>query len=148
VVQVPLKLEADAGPPRSVKATPTAPPTPDLRDLQRRLSEARRPLLYVGQGARGASAELRSLVESRRITLVAPRSARCILPENHSWVVPFDRGSAEVLNELAERADLILALGCKFSHNGAHGFRLKLPAGRLVQVDASSEVLGANYDAS
>jgi len=147
-VQIPSKLEDDAGPPRSVKAAPTSPPTPDTRDLQSRLAEARRPLLYVGQGACGAAAELAELVESRRIPLVATSSARGILPENHPWVVPFDRGSTEALNELAERADLILALGCKFSHNGAHGFRLKLPAGRLVQVDASSAVLGANYDAS
>jgi acetolactate synthase-1/2/3 large subunit len=148
VVHVPSRLEVDAGPPRSVKAAPTAPPTPDATELRRRLSEARRPLLYVGQGARGAAAELRALVEARRIPIVATTSARGILPENHPWVVPFDRGSAEVLNELAESADLILALGCKFSHNGAHGFRLKLPADRLVQVDASADVLGANYDAS
>jgi acetolactate synthase-1/2/3 large subunit len=41
----------------------------------------------------------------------------------------------------------VLALGVKFSHNGAAGFRLQLPADRLVHVDASSEVLGANYPA-
>ena len=52
------------------------------------------------------------------------------------------------MNELVESADLVLALGCKFSHNGAHGFRLRLPADRLVHVDASPEVLGANYEAS
>src|SRR5262249_1480948 len=148
VVHVPSKLEADGGPPRSVKTAPPAPSTPDPTELRNRLAEARRPLLYVGQGACGAAAELRALVESRRIPLVATSSARGILPENHPWVVPFDRGSAESLNELAESADLILALGCKFSHNGAHGFRLKLPADRLVQADASAEVLGANYDAS
>jgi acetolactate synthase-1/2/3 large subunit len=148
VVHVPSRLEGDAGPPRSVKSSPTAPPTPDTTDLRRRLLEAKRPLLYVGQGACGAAAELRTLVETRRIPLVATTSARGILPENHPWVVPFDRGSAETLNEFADSADLILALGCKFSHNGAHGFRLKLPADRLVQVDASAQVLGANYDAA
>ena len=47
-----------------------------------------------------------------------------------------------------EESDLVLALGVKFSHNGAHGFRLRLPPERLIHVDASAEVLGANFDAS
>ena len=52
------------------------------------------------------------------------------------------------MNELIASCDLVLALGCKFSHNGAHGFRLKLPKDRLVHVDSSADVLGANYEAS
>jgi acetolactate synthase-1/2/3 large subunit len=39
-------------------------------------------------------------------------------------------------------------MGVKFSHNGAHGFRLALPHAHLIHVDASPEVLGANYEAS
>ncbi len=148
VVHVPVNLGAEAGAPRPVRLPVPAPPTASLRDLERRLSEARRPLLYVGQGVAGASEELRALVEALRIPVVTTTSARGVLSEDHPWVIPFDRGSAEALNELIASCDLVLAMGCKFSHNGAHGFRLKLPKDRLVHVDSSADVLGANYEAS
>ena len=129
--------------------TPAAPPeTPPTEEIRTRLEQARRPLFYVGQGAFAASGELRALVEALKVPVVTTTSGRGVLPEDHPWVIPFDRGSSEVLNELVGSADLILALGCKFSHNGAHGFRLRLPADRLIHVDASKDVLGANYDAA
>ena len=49
---------------------------------------------------------------------------------------------------MIERADLILALGCKFTHNGSCGGRLALPQARLVRIDSSAAVLAANYPAS
>jgi acetolactate synthase-1/2/3 large subunit len=51
------------------------------------------------------------------------------------------------LNSLLDRSDLIVAIGCKFSQNGTYGFRLRLPQEKLIHVDASSEVLNANYPA-
>jgi acetolactate synthase-1/2/3 large subunit len=36
-------------------------------------------------------------------------------------------------------------LGCKFSHNGSGGFKLRIDQEKLVHVDASEEVVGANY---
>ena len=148
VLHVPVDLGSDAGEPRPA-AVPTIPPQAiPVRDLELRLAEARRPLFYVGQGAFGASSELAALVESLRIPVVTTTSGRGILSEDHPWVVPFDRGSSDALNELVAACDLVVALGCKFSHNGAHGFRLKLPREQLVHVDASKDVLGANYPAS
>jgi acetolactate synthase I/II/III large subunit len=148
VVHVPVDLAAEAGAPKPVPLPPPAPATASLRDLERRLAEARRPLFYVGQGAAGAAGELRALVEALRIPIVTTTSARGILSEDHPWVIPFDRGSSDALNELVASCDLVLALGCKFSHNGAHGFRLKLPKERLIHIDSSADVLGANYAAS
>ena len=54
----------------------------------------------------------------------------------------------EPVNELIGQADLVLALGCKFSHNGTAGFGLRIAEAVLVHVDASPEVLEANYPAS
>ncbi len=148
VVQVPPSLAAEAGDFKSAEPPTPPPPTPALDDLERRLADARRPLIYAGQGAVGAATELQDLVEELRAPVVTTTSARGVLSEDHAWVVPFDRGSPDALNELIESCDLVLALGCKFSHNGAHGFRLKLPRERLIHVDAAAHVLGANYDAS
>jgi acetolactate synthase-1/2/3 large subunit len=52
------------------------------------------------------------------------------------------------VNELLESCDLILAIGCKLSHSGTSGFALKLPPDRLVHVDASEDVIEANYPVS
>ena len=121
---------------------------PGVHAILDRLSRARRPLFFVGQGVFDAARELRELAEGLPAPVITTTSGRGAVPEDHPWVIPFDRGSSDTLNALAESADLILALGVKFSHNGALGFRLRLPADRLVHVDASPEVLGANYDAS
>jgi acetolactate synthase-1/2/3 large subunit len=147
VLQIPNELTA-VSEPRSVLVGPAPPPTPLLGELESRLTRARRPLFYVGQGAFGAASDLRELVESMRIPVVTTTSGRGALPESHPWAIPFDRGSTDALNELVESTDLVLAIAAKFSHNGARGFRLKLPPDRLVRVDASPEVLEANYAAS
>ena len=148
VVQVSPRIlpEEGAAPSAVSGAQPSRAPSVD--EIALRLSGARRVVLYVGQGANGAASELLKLVETLRAPLVTTTSGRGVVPESHPWVLCFDRGSVQVLNELVESADLVLALGCKFSHNGAHGFRLRLAPDRLIHVDASEAVLGANYDAS
>ena len=57
-------------------------------------------------------------------------------------------GQIDELNALLESADLIVVIGAKLSHNGTSGFGLRLSRDRLVHVDASAEVIGANYPAS
>lgn len=148
VVHLPANLGAEEGDRQPASSPTSAVPRGSIDELERRLNEARRPLLYVGQGAAGAAEELRELVESLRAPVLTTTSARGVLSEDHPWVVPFDRGGSDALNELVASSDLVLALGCKFSHNGAHGFRLRLPPDRLIHVDASAEVLGANYPTS
>ena len=149
IVQVPARLlAADAAESGTPPGPVPAPQTPPIEEVERRLRQAHRPLFYVGQGAFGAERELGELIESHRGLIVTTTSARGLLPEDHPRVLSFDRRNTEVLNDLVESADLVLALGCKFSHNGAHGFRLRLPADRLIHIDASIEVLGANYEAS
>jgi acetolactate synthase-1/2/3 large subunit len=49
--------------------------------------------------------------------------------------------------ELIGRADMVLALGCKFTHNGSGGGRLQLPENKLVRIDSSAAVLSVNYPA-
>jgi acetolactate synthase I/II/III large subunit len=149
VVQIPpLLFDSEFTAPADPPPPGIEPEEPDFGPVLRRLAAARRPLFYVGQGAAGASDELRRLVMATGAPIVTTTSARGVLPEDHPRVLRFDRRKTAVLNDLIESADLVLALGCKFSHNGAHGFRLRLPPDRLVHVDASPDVLGANYEAS
>jgi acetolactate synthase-1/2/3 large subunit len=149
VVQVsPRVLSEEVAASPSASSGPRLSKAPSVDEIALRLSGARRVVLYVGQGANGAAAELLQLMETLKAPLVTTTSGRGVVPESHPWVLSFDRRSVQVLNELVESANLVLALGCKFSHNGAHGFRLRLAPDRLIHVDASEAVLGANYDAS
>lgn len=104
------------------------------------LAGARRVLLYVGQGAQGGAAALRALAERLGAPVVPTTSGRGALPESHPLCLVPDRLPAgwEAANALAERADLVLALGVGFHHNGTGGYRLRLPADRLWRVDTAA----------
>jgi acetolactate synthase-1/2/3 large subunit len=51
------------------------------------------------------------------------------------------------LNALLNAADLVLVLGARLSSASTYDFALAIPQDRLVQVDASEEILGATYPA-
>jgi thiamine pyrophosphate-dependent acetolactate synthase large subunit-like protein len=145
----PSALVTEAPPLRATRPPdPKAPDEAQVAALARRLVASRRPLLYLGQGAAGAADELDALARHLACPVVTTTSGRGILPEDDARVLVFDGRGVEGLNRLVAAADLVLALGCKLSHNGAHGFDLVLPPEKLVHVDASPEVLGANYPCS
>ena len=123
---------------------------PDTEAVMERLLAAHRPLLLVGQGAAGAAADVRCLAEWLRSPVIATTSGRGVVSERHPLCISSDvaGGSAALLNDLIARADIVVALGCKLSHNGSRGYSLVLPVERLVRVDASLDVLGLAYPAS
>ena len=124
------------------------PPDPDWADALRTLvAAAERPVIFAGGGALSSAEELRALAERLTAPTFTTLTARGILPEDHRCALAFDadRGGLSELNELLDRADLILALGCKFSHNGTSGFRLRLAEDRLVHVNTDPEALGSTY---
>jgi acetolactate synthase-1/2/3 large subunit len=141
--QAPLHGPAPAG-------SPPPPRGPDLAPLADRLRRARRPLLLFGQGAQRWADQAVALAERLNAPVLTTPSGRGVIPEDHPLALGFD-GLAHAVgpaNELIRRADLILVLGAKLGHNGTAGFGLDLPHDRLVHVDASPAVAGANYPAS
>jgi|GEM_PF-26552 len=111
------------------------------------LGAAKRPLLFVGQGASGASRLVQELAESICSPVFTTVSGRGVLPEDHRLALGFDfnRGDVRVLNKMIRSSDCVLAIGCKLSHVGTAHFKLELPQDRLIHMDASEEVLGANH---
>ena len=122
---------------------------PDLREISDLLQAAKRPILFVGQGGLGCAPELRCLAERFKMPVLTTPSARGVVPEDHSLALGLDyvRGEVLRLNELLHKSDLILALGCKFSHNGNGGSHLRLPPDRLIKVNTDAEALHAEYPA-
>jgi acetolactate synthase-1/2/3 large subunit len=114
------------------------------------LQSSSRPLIYAGQGAQGAASKVQELARRLQAPVLFTCSGRGVLPDADelAFVRDFSVGIGAVVPELLQRADLILVLGCKFTHNGSNAGRLQLPAEKLARVDASAAVLAANYPAS
>lgn len=121
-----------------------------LVQIRELLDAAEKPLLFVGQGAAGAAQEIRMLVERHGAAVLTTTSGRGALPEDHPLALQFDflYGDMDELNSMVASCDFILALGCKFSHNGTGGFALALPEDRLVNVNADAEALESGYPAA
>jgi len=115
-----------------------------------RIKSGKRPVFIVGQGTNKYARQLRELVEKVRVPVVTTPSARGVLPEDHPLNLGFYplAGNVNEVNALLKSADLVLAVGCKLGHSDTSGFSLELPEDRLVHVDASAEVIEANYPAS
>lgn len=112
-------------------------------------ASARRCVLLLGQGCHGAADLATQLAERLNAAVVTTASGRGAVAEDHPLSLGFEFGGNRTvtLNALIEASDLTLAIGCKFSHNGSRGFRLRIPQEKLIHVDASQRVLGANYPA-
>ena len=121
----------------------------ELEQIVRLLMTSQRVVILAGQGACDAARPLQELMEALNAPLITTRSARGVVPENHPLVLPssFSDRTLTAVNSVLDRSDLILAIGCKLSHNGTYGFRLHLAKDKLIHVDASPEVLNANYPA-
>ena len=149
LLQIPAELLSREGSDEAA-AVPAEPVVADFAGLRRRVTAARRPVLFLGQGAGASAALLTRLAEGLQVPVVTTAAGRGTLPEDHPLAMGFDglRSEPAVLNQLFAAADLVLVLGAKLGHNGTCGYGLIIPPDRLVHVDTSPEVLGANYPAS
>lgn len=123
------------------------PPADGLARVGELIDDARRVLLFLGAGAIGAADTVSALAQSTGAAVATTTSARGTIPEDDPRVVIRDPGMQDtsVLNALADRADLVIAIGVKFSHNGAAGFNLRIPQSKLVTINSAGE--SRNYPA-
>ena len=137
-------------PPPTVPRPDQAPsevPAEEMKSALRLVRDSRRPMVLVGQGATTAADRVRELAERLACPVLTSTTGRGTLAEDHPLAVPCDLCDVVEVNGLIAECDLVLALGIKFSHNGAHGFQLRISPDQLVHVDAAADVLGANYPA-
>lgn len=121
-----------------------------INKVANRLLQSNRVVLLVGQGGQEASRLLVELTMLLDAMVVTTCSGRGVIPEDDDHVLncDFSLGFVDEVNTLFDSCDLIIAIGCKFSHNGTSGFRLKIEPEKLIHIDASAESLGMNYPAS
>jgi acetolactate synthase-1/2/3 large subunit len=116
------------------------------------LRDAKRPVIAVGGGAitAEASAELRALAEALGAAVVVTWSGKGAFPEDHRlFAGPIGQTGTAAGNAIAAGADVVLAVGCRFTDWSASSYRkgvtFSLPPGKLIQIDLEAHEIGKNY---
>lgn len=145
-LEIPVDVQRGLAPRPLVAGGPTlAVLTPDparldvIADLVLR---ARRPLLFVGGGARGAAAAATELVR-RGFAGVTSTNGRAVIPEDH----PHSLGAFNMTPEaqaIYDAADLVLVVGTRLRGNETRNNLMRLPR-PFLQVDAEATQGGRNY---
>lgn len=120
-----------------------SPTEAELDQLADRLADCRRPLLWLGGGARHAGAAARRLVDMG-FGVVSSTQGRGILPERH----PMSLGAFSVFKPVEvfyAGCDAMLVAGSRLRGNETLTYRLALPK-PLFRVDADPAAVDAAYD--
>ncbi len=123
---------------------PSIEPVPlqGIELLAERLARARRPLLWLGGGARHAGEAVRRLADLG-FGVVTSVQGRGILPEDD----PRSLGAFQLsYEELFARCDALLVVGSRLRSNETLGYRLKLPRA-LYRIDAAPARAAHPYEA-
>jgi acetolactate synthase I/II/III large subunit len=124
---------------------PPAEVTLDIRSLEalaHELRGAKRPLLWLGGGARGAAVPVRALAEMGW-GVVSSAAGRGVLPEDH----PASLGSytsAPAVEALYQTCDAMIVAGSRLRGNETLRWNLRLPE-KLYQIDADPTMRDRSY---
>lgn len=144
-LEIPVDVQRSKIPLRQISRMPDIPqPVPDpaqLDALAALILKARRPLLWLGGGARGAAAAATELVD-RGFGVVTSTNGRAVVPEDH----PRSLGAFNMTRDAEDiyaRADLMIVVGSRLRGNETKNNLMFLPP--LAQVDADPSQAARNY---
>ena len=116
------------------------------------LAEAERPLIYAGGGVIMSEAwsQLAELAEYLAIPVATSLMGKGAIPEDHPLSVGMTGVyGTPVANELTRTADVILAVGTRFTEFDTSSWNPKycfaIPPARLIHVDIDNEEIGKTY---
>ena len=121
--------------------------TLEVRRAVDMLLQAKRPIIYSGGGVTrsGAGAELIQLAEMLQAPVVNTCVGKGTIPGDH----PLSLGHLMMtppVRALIEDADVMLAIGTKFTPRATAGWGIKMPQ-HLIQIDIAPDQFGKNYPA-
>ncbi len=116
-----------------------------LEAMAHDLRSARRPLLWLGGGARHASLPVRRLADMG-FAVVTTQHGRGTLPEDHPMSIGGHAAVAAVEDFYAS-SDAMLIVGSRLRGNETMNWKLALPS-RLYQVDVDQRARDRNYAVS
>lgn len=118
------------------------PDTKDIEDAVRLIEAAERPVLYIGQGTRGAKDEVLELSAHFGMPIVSSVLAKGIVPDTvPAFMGMAARVATKPANEALAASDLIVFIGSDFPFA-----RFFFPReARFIQVDVDSSKLGRRH---
>jgi len=147
-----LPLDVQTASPAEVPVFPRfrpAPPAPDdaaVASAAAALAGARRPVIIAGGGVPGFDPGLAELASRLSAPVVTSWLRKNVFPNDSPlFCGSLGYGAVEVTDSLVRDADVILALGCRFSEFATRRWTLLSDESRLIQVDIDPEVLGQVY---
>lgn len=151
LASLPLDVQVDKHEPvlqPAHRAGHPAPAPSSVDDALRLLADARRPVAILGGGMQGTTfdADLLDLVDRMRIPVVTTWMRKNVFPNDSDlFCGSLGYGALPLTEELVRSADVVLALGCKFSEFTTKSWTLLPDDVRLIHVDVAEEVLGRVY---
>jgi len=125
----------------------TRPHSRQVREAARMITEAKRPVLYVGGGVIKADAaeELRELAELTQAPVVTTLMARGAFPDSHPLHLgmPGMHGTVAAVGAL-QRSDLIVALGARFDDRVTGKLDSFAPDALIVHADIDPAEISKN----
>jgi acetolactate synthase I/II/III large subunit len=130
-----------AGATRPVHPLPSAE---EVREIARRLSEAQRPVVIAGEGARDAREELVALAEAFNIGVYAAFRRQDVFPNDHPhYLGHLTLATPPDTLKALEEADLVLAMGCRLDEITTQSYKLPRRDQAVIQVDVDPGEIGA-----
>lgn len=118
------------------------PDAASLSALVEMVTSARRPLLWVGNGAKHATGAVQALVDLG-IPVISSWNGRGAVPEDHSLSLAAGAGLPEIQSFL-DTVDLLIVAGSRLRGHETQDQSLALPA-RRVQIDIDAKAQGRTY---
>jgi acetolactate synthase I/II/III large subunit len=123
---------------------PRAPAEAELDELAARVQRARRPMLWIGAGARHCGAEVRRLLDLG-FTMLNSLQGRGVVPEDDPRSLGALHGNGMPgVAEFYETVDLLLVVGARLRGQETAEFALKLPRA-IIQIDLDPLANGRTY---
>jgi acetolactate synthase-1/2/3 large subunit len=121
-----------------------------IETLIARISQAKRPTILVAGEFSASGQRLAHIASAGRVPVFITSPSRGVMPEDHPWVLCCDeqRTRYDQITSAIALADLIVVLGTRLTHTATAGFKLALPAERVVCVSESGGELPHGYRAS
>ncbi|WP_162606612.1 thiamine pyrophosphate-binding protein [Jiangella asiatica] len=159
LIQLPLdvqlgEVEGQVEPPvrRSVRQR-TRVDAADVTEAGRLLAAAERPVLLVGGGlvrSPGGAQALQAVAEQRGVPVVTSLPGKGLLGEEHPLSLGcVGRSGTECAARATREADLVIAVGARFSDNHTANWRkgaiYDMDITKVVQVNVDPDEIGRNY---
>jgi len=124
----------------------------DLKAAVELLANAKRPALFIGQGATLAEAGPEITALSRKFgipVITSPNGMGCVPADDPLTLGFIGRNGAYPANQAGRHADLVITIGTRFDDRSSSswypGYSWNFPKSKLLHVDIDPQELGRNY---